>query len=239
MKTLTHTIHTQLSHHAAALAAYSRAYPTFAATLASLTKNLPEAVGVPTVTHSPWLIPTDTETATRRATWLVHELERRRVPEESLARGILAAATKGVTDPKAVVLGIVGVAVIGPTLGLVKKKKKRKSLLRVVIAESRTDETLPKLLSLAQQTALALLSTELHAANGNAYRLEPELADWLFSEHETPLSRLNDIELAHLAQWLKDEQLPHHTHEQDGYITAIAIAPCVSEALSTGTPFVD
>lgn len=232
------SLHTTLSRHAAALVAYAAAQPAFAPTLFEAVRDLEPVHSdtSSTLTASPWLVPTDIEQAAARAYWLGTELALYGPDKEREARAILSAWTKEYQEPEDLVLGIVGLAVIGPTLGLVNKKKTKKRKARVVIADTIMAEGSKRMIDVSHTTLMALLSNELAHVDGSAYRLEPDMVDWLFADRETGMSHLPEAELNDIAAWCKDEALPHYALTSNDSVIALAVAPCVNEALILGEP---
>jgi len=147
----------------------------------------------------------------------------------------LTTWAKNYQAPQAIVFGIIGMAIIGPTLGMIKKRKKKRGGMRVILAEIEAKRATKQVFELAQHASTALLGNELAAVNGNAYRLDPELAEWLFVDQETRLFTGTNLELATLAKLLKHDRLPHFVLKNDKGIQAIAVAPAVSDELETGT----
>lgn len=226
-----------LSQHARALILFAEREPEFAHFLkaqidfAGLTTQ-DTTTEASSDTHH--LLPISIEHAYERAIWLLQELQQRPRLEAVAGTAELVSWAREYQAPKDQIFGIVGIAIIGPTLGLIKKKKKKKSMVRVVLSEKIATGAARQIAQTAQEASLGLLSTELATVQGNAYRLEPELAEWLFAEHETNLTKLSTQELTDLANWLTAEQLPHYTLTKDEQVVAIAVAPSVTDTLSIG-----
>lgn len=210
----------------------------FATYFAALIKqNLPrDLLMAPATLHStPFYLPADSDTAKARAEWLMSELlyfpSYRTDP---VAQALVNWASERET-PKDVVLGIIGLAIIGPTLGLVKKKKKKKNQMRIGVdrltlqSASRTQLT-----ELCQQASMSLLGNELAMVGGDTNRLDPELAEWLFVDQQTALYETRGKDMPGLLETLQREHLPHFALKADERILAIAVAPTVSETLVIG-----
>ena len=219
----------KLSHQAAALVAYAETNSEFANILYTYTKqfiNLQKPTTV--VTPSPYLFPIDTETAAVRTWWLMQEITLLKPKKTEEAQAVLATWAKNYEAPKDLVLGIVGLAIIGPTLGLIKKRKKGKSQMKVILNQHELKQSQKYILDLILEASTGLLGNELAAVSGQANRLDPELADWLFAEHDTATSNATDREIQKILTDLQAESLPHFVTKRDNAISAIAIAPSVS-----------
>jgi len=141
------------------------------------------------------------------------------------------------TEPVDVVLGVVGVAIIGPTLGLIKKKKKRRSIVRVVVSRDVTDQATAA--ELTTKATTALVRSHLLSAGGSLHRLEPEMAEWFMTDQETKAYTTSGSELQSLAPWLSDAGLPFASVYREERLCALAIPPTVSDALELGTPLTE
>lgn len=112
-------------HHTQALLAYAATDADFAESLAHFVQQQYwQPLSLPIEAPSTYTIPTNQPAAVRIAHWLMQELVEQ--PEAYAARGTLAIWANSYQEPKNLVLGIVGLAIIGPTLGLIKKKKRGK-----------------------------------------------------------------------------------------------------------------
>ncbi len=220
----------RLAHHAAALVAYAKTDTDFADLLyAHVQRILDEKQPTAFVTPSKYLCPQNLEEAENRTVWLLQEITVHKSKKTSEAQAILVTWAKNYESPQDIVLGIVGVAIIGPTLGMIKKKKKRKSHMRVFINQSETKNRKNHMLDIALEVSTGLLGNELAAVNGQAYRLDPELADWLFTEHDTITKTISNTKLQELVLDLQTESLPHYVLKTNDVITAVAVAPAVNE----------
>jgi len=220
----------KLSHYAATLVSYAKTNEEFAGVLYAHTKQfLTEPYDIIDTYSSKYLRPGSFQIAENRLQWLEREITLHESRQTKEAKAVLATWAKDYESPEDLVLGIVGLAIIGPTLGLIKKKKKRKSQMKVVINASEFNKDQLHVLALALSASTGLLGNELATVGGHAYRLDPELADWLFAEHDTLTSEATADQLRQLISTLQSESLPHFILKTEGIIQAIAIAPSVSD----------
>jgi hypothetical protein len=227
----------RLARYAAALGAYAATNPTIEKKIAGYLASL-EATSVtpPSITVSPYALPQSEDIALYRLTWLMSQLATKPRHETEIAIAVLQAATRHVEDPKALVIGIIGFAVTFIDLGIIKKKKKRQALRIVIDAAVLSKSTPTELLAITHTVSTAYIAQELRAVFGNAHELEPELAEWLFSDHETQVLKATKAELATLAETLQNDSLSHLVqNNSDGSISAIALSPAIAHTLSVGT----
>jgi hypothetical protein len=234
----THTITAdRLARYAAALGAYAATDPTFAKRIAGYLTSLETAsITPPSITASPYALPPSDEIALSRLTWLMSQLATKPRHETEAAIAVLQAATRHVENPKALVIGIIGFAVTFIDLGIIKKKKKRQALRIVVENSIIAKSTRSELISLTQTASGAFVAQELRAVFGNAHELEPDLAEWLFTDNETKIFEASTHELNELAALLHTESLPHTViRGEDDSISAIALSPAIADSLEVGT----
>ena len=115
----------KLSQHAAALVAFANSNKVFSELLFKYVASLDTSTCEKVVFDpSLWLIPNSLKVAEQRASWLMQELAFVNKNKTDEARAILSTWAKEYKEPQDIVLCVIGVAFIGPTLGLIKKKKK-------------------------------------------------------------------------------------------------------------------
>ena len=238
MHTTSRTTLSKLAQHAVSLTTYAERDQAFAQSLYLSILHYLDDTTVRTTPEIPfvsvWLQPEDNETATARTAWLLHELQVRPTGETYVPRAILKTWADRYVAPKDIAIGIVGIAIIGPTLGIVKKTKRKKKSLRVVMDQSLLTEPVRTQLAVSHEASTALLADSLLAVEGQAFRLEPDLAEWLFSEQQIKLSTLPSGELYDTLTWLQAEELPVRALHRDGHLVAVAVAPSVRDDLELG-----
>ena len=137
------------------------------------------------------------------------------------------------TETSEPVPAVVGMAIIGPTLGIIdsKKKKKRKAQLvfeKNALAKLTTPELAKKSLVLTQR----MFAIELKQAGGNVHSLHPDSAAWLLEEALSDVYTNSKENLTTLVQALLAENLSH-TVEKDtaGNLLSVVISPSVNDSL--------
>ena len=125
-----------LLSHIESIFAYATSNQQFAAQLAVMLKGWQTAPAqrVEGIVTSPHTFPTDQADAMLTAHWIMRVVQSH--PEYRTTAKHLAHWVQNYESPKDVVLGIVGLAVIGPTLGIVNTKKKKKRKSQLVIEET-------------------------------------------------------------------------------------------------------
>jgi len=189
------------------------------------------SVGEIPLHSSDYLLPTSIEDAVTTAQWAMHTLQTH--PEYSIARSTLLTWAQHYESPKDLVLGIVGLAIIGPTLGIIstKKKKKRKSQL---IIEKSYFATLNKteLAILSTQLTQSVIAQETKLAGGNVYNLHPDSAAWCVEEALTQVYTDSLSNLNALLQTAVSDNLSHCAeNDAQGNLQALVISPSVNDSL--------
>lgn len=231
----------QLCAHATALTQYATKDAAFSRFLYAATEQLAASSassGSHSATAPTWLVPRSAAAAVARTHWLLDELALR--PDGETAAATLLSWRERI-DPKDAVIGIVGIAIPGPTLGIIQTKKKPKSVMPIITTAQTARSTDPaSLATLSIQTSVGLLGQQLRVAGGSAYRLVPELADWCFALQPTQLAAVPDrAMLEALITHLRSESLPHYCHEKAGEVLAVAICPSVERDLLAQYPLED
>jgi len=181
--------------------------------------------------YSAHVLPLSQADAVATAQWILQTLQTH--PEYKRARGLLAHWAQNYESPKDLVLGIVGLAIIGPTLGIIstKKKKKRKSQL---IIEKSYFATLNKteLAILSTQLTQSVIAQETKLAGGNVYNLHPDSAAWCVEEALTQVYTDSLSNLNALLQTAVSDNLSHCAeNDAQGNLQALVISPSVNDSL--------
>jgi len=222
-------------HHTQAVLAYAATDADFAESLAHYVQNqFWHPVSLPIETPSSYAVPVDQHDAVRVTHWLMQELDEQ--PEAYAARGALATWASTYKEPKNLVLGIVGLAIIGPTLGLIENKKKKTTKLQLVVDETWARSFTPtELVEKTHEISQAVIAKELRSARGRLECLHPDTADWCMAGSGTKLHTLphNQVEL--ICTTLASEQLSHIALYHKDKLVAIGISPSISDQLVTDT----
>lgn len=222
-----------LREHARALIAYteiSREFACFLKTyidiyLPATSPGLhPERINVNDLVSHP-LIPIDYTRAQERAFWVLRETG---VYEKSKpAAQMLATWSHHYEEPKDVVIGLIGLAIIGPTLGIVNKKK-RVDVMQVLFSKSQQEKrSVSKYINITNQVSMDLLSKSLRFADGNVSRLEPELQHWFVSDRTLKMGMIGKEGLSKVLDTVKINNVPHSIYKEDRLPVAVAISPSV------------
>lgn len=171
-------------------------------------------------------LPKDDTWSRERVFWLIREIEDYR--PESEARLLLSTWSSLFTEPEDVVFGIIGLAIIGPTLGLINKKKKINSLQIVFSNEFLEDSSTSEQISVTHSMSTQIVSEALGFVDGDAYRLEPELRQWLFSDRHLLSGSIKNDELEGILVFLENEKIPCLIEKKNGKTLAIAFPPTIN-----------
>jgi hypothetical protein len=179
-------------------------------------------------TPNQYLLPHSTAHADEIADWVLHELATH--PEARIARGLLARWADS-DEPHNLVLGIVGLAVIGPTLGLIENKKKKRSRLQILISDEYAGRH--NAVQLAQKTHKAsqqLIATELRRAAGKVTSLHPDTAEWCMGTADTQVTVTDPATLIHVLSEARVQSFPYHCSSSNGRTPElVAISPSVRD----------
>lgn len=232
--------HSQLGIAQLVLLSYAKALFAYASTDAKFAQRFAKTIisqrweSVPTAnlgTHTTHLYPTSHTDALSTAHWIIQSLQTH--PEYTTARGTLAHWAHNYELPQAVVFGVVGLAVIGPTLGIINSKKKKKRKSQLVIKESYFQSlSKTKLAILSTQLTQTVIAKETRLAGGNVFNLHPDSAAWCIEEAVTAVYTDSAENLKSLLASAVSEQLSHHVEKSaDGTIQAVVISPSVNDSL--------
>jgi thiamine phosphate synthase YjbQ (UPF0047 family) len=165
------------------------------------------------------------------AHWVIQSLQTH--PEYTTARGTLACWAQSYESPKNLILGIVGLAIIGPTLGIIASKKKKKRKAQLIIKDLYFQSlSKTQLATLSTQLSQAVIAKETRLAGGNVYNLHPDSAAWCIEEAVTTIYTDSERNLESLLKTVVSENLSHQVeNDNNGNIQAIVIAPSVNDSL--------
>lgn len=198
--------------------------------------NEPTLHTVVSTTPTSYTAPKKRADAVRIAAWLIATLPEQTTTDARAARTLAYAWAANHESPKNVVLGIVGVAIIGPTLGLIKSKKKKKSAMRLVTHNEHFNKlTKKQLTSFVAEATGQQLATELRYASGDAMKLHPDTFDWIMSDHKNELFTDTREGLQETIVALTSEHLPHTIIRNRDEVVAVAISPSVHEEFIKNT----
>ena len=190
--------------------------------------SVPNTGTVPSSTHT---YPNSQADAVAIARWVIQSLQTH--PEYTAVRGTLSHWAQNYESPKDLVLGIVGLAIIGPTLGIISSKKKKKRKSQLIIQETYFRSlSKTELATLSTQLTQTVIAKETQLAGGNVYNLHPDSAAWCIEEAITAIYTDSAENIALLLKTVATENLSHATEKNAaGKIQAIVIAPSVNDSL--------
>ena len=214
---------------AASLCAFASNDKTFAMWFTKEIGTLPftdEVTATNSSTPSTLLIPENLDTAVQRAYWIIQQAK----TKPKLANQLRQWSAQQPL-PQVLVLGIVGVDIPGPTLGIIKKRKKQTSIMPVFVCDETYRHSSPQSrFTMIQQASLQLLSKALRSYGGDT-RLDPDFFDWLHHDQLTSVGRVSEDVLQDVQQRARDEGILFHQHTDGARITTLALTPAVSEGI--------
>jgi hypothetical protein len=176
------------------------------------------------------LIPTDRDHAVSVARWLLGEVKERKATPGTEA--VLAEWACEFIAPRDQIIGIVGIAIMGPTLGILdNKKKKKKSQLQVVIDGEYYEKTSKSVLAAqCMEWGQQLIAKELRLVGGNVYRLHPDSAEWVLAEPVTGLYTESSERLQEQFAAARAEELSVAGYrDENEALIALAVSPSVND----------
>ena len=181
---------------------------------------------------SRYLIPQTQTEAIQTANWALQRLDKN--PETKYSRGLLSTWAQDFESPKDLVFGIVGLAIIGPTLGIIKKNKNVLSQLQIVINKSwYENHSAKEVASFVQKISMGVIAKELRLAGGSVLNLHPDTAAWCLEEPLTKIYLSSQTELKSIEKTVQAENLSHQLNKKDDLTIAVAISPTVNDNFVT------
>ena len=223
----THQLKTWLQPHVAGLLAYAAQDADFAIELAAVIKarNWQSGEALMPTESSPYLIPGTQAEAVQLAQWVISLAN-----TEPAVRRALATWTKHYEAPKNLAIGIIGIMIMGPTLGILEKKKKKKSQLSVTINQQwYISHTKKELVELVQNLSQKVIARELNQVGGNVYQLHPDSAAWCLGDGSTKLYIDTHNELPQMIHIATNEHLSHTIKTDEDKPIALALSPTINE----------
>lgn len=131
-----------------------------------------------------------------------------------------------ITTPKDVIIGFIGLAIIGPTLGLMKK---RMHVEMPVIMEMGLEKDIPD--EAIAKASLSVLEREIERASKNIKKVEPNTSDWFFGAKGFSLYKAPRTSLGEIAHKLENLDIPYAITESADEKRVLAISPSVNETV--------
>jgi hypothetical protein len=217
----------ELAQFATSLLTYAQIDQRFAEALAHHCQQF--TVTTPRLGTNAHSIPDNQESAVAHTRWLLQTLKHD-AKQFPYTKSILAEFAGHYHAPKDQVFGIIGIAIIGPTLGLIKKKKKKKSQLRVIVdAAWYKNLSTKEKIDTVQAAALRAAAHELSRAGGDTNRLHPDTAEWLMAEHETAVYQADTSELQTVNAALHTDNLIYTTQKTANVVNMLTISPSTNQ----------
>ncbi len=237
----THTLHTithtdrELTRFAAALTDFASSDTVFADWLqaAIIERKLQASHQLSPIVlpGRQYVRPQSAAHASTIATWVLDQCQASPVRYKSTLQFLLQWESNQ-SAPKNQIFGIIGIAIIGPTLGLIKTRKRKKSQLRIVLpTEVYRNISKAAISSLVQTISGQTIAQELQRARGRVSALHPDTAEWLMCEHATVLYTTSLTTMTDLKQVLTTNDLPHSAYAITNLEAALALSPSLSDEI--------
>ncbi|MEA3449415.1 MAG: hypothetical protein U9Q85_00310 [Patescibacteria group bacterium] len=169
------------------------------------------------------ILPSSKINAFSRALWLVKNKEL--IPEEVQSALYSWAIAGEQSAPQQIVVGFVGVAIPGPTLGEISKKKKITMIMKKQAKKPSTAELNEKIMALG----LDIVSQSVAMAGGEMVNIEPDVSAWFFGERGLELYSAKENDFSRIKQEVKEVNLINSIAEYKGDELIMAISPSLNK----------
>jgi hypothetical protein len=182
-------------------------------------------IGVETMQYSQSAIqmPENRITAQARALWLIKNKDL--IPESVQIMLSSWALVGENTAPQQLLVGFVGVAIPGPTLGLISKKKKITMIMKKSALKLKTARLIEKTTTLS----LDIVSQALARTDGETTKLDPDTSDWFFGERGLKLYEAEDEEFEKIKKEVRTAKIINSISEIEGKEAILAISPSLNK----------
>lgn len=182
------------------------------------------------------LWPIDITTAKQRAFWLIKNIAENHLPGSTKATALLAAAQQQKLTPRNLIVGIVGVAIPGITLGLIKR---RPVTMTVVVRSDMVGKPAFLLAEKIISASFNIFSRSLQMANNEISRLEPEIAEWFYGSRTLSFFAATEKEITRIKQQLSQLGVIHSLIRDEGHAAVLAMSPAVNLSALTTTSTIE
>lgn len=213
---------------ALSLLQYAKGNPHFASVLADMAKALPLPINLaPELDISKpvnLLLPIDEAYAVERAEWLIPQLLENKLAGAASASRLLTTWANDPASRRQLIVGVVGVAIPGITLGYIS----RRLTMSIIVRQDQAKQNELQLARQVSQVSLHLVSRSLRQAHGKADQIEPELADWFFGEQAMMFYQATAEQLKGIETELRRMDVPYAALNKGETTGVMAISPVVN-----------
>jgi hypothetical protein len=166
-----------------------------------------------------YIMPSSTDMALRRLDYVLSEYG----DQESVLAPLYGWA-KSLEDemPKNIVVGLVGMAIPGPTMGIIKKRYNMNFLVTDFNKICKED-----LVKKGLDASFSIVASNIKKKKGDANRLEPELYDWLFGDREISFYQASADKLEEVKSELVESGLSFAEMKNEDRFIGLALSPVV------------
>lgn len=167
------------------------------------------------------LSPLNLNTALEQAKWIKNELEHQ---TDAQALELLESwiNDQPFEAPKQVVVGALAIAIPGITLGQFPKRKRMSVILKHGIRQKR------KIAELSTKSINSLMLSALKKADFSPERLDPDLADWFYGDHNIKLFTADLLQMAEIKNDLKELGVSYSEIISEDEPAALALNPSIN-----------
>lgn len=123
---------------------------------------------------------------------------------------------------KNIVVGIIGMAIPGPTLGMLKRKNPMNFLIKT------KNLSQAAIMKISLESGISLVANCIKDKKSDASRLEPEIYDWFFGDRELAFYTVNDSLINKYKKITETYNIAHNSISLNGGVVGLAISPVLS-----------
>lgn len=177
-----------------------------------------------TVIH-PSLQPVNDTHACERLYSLLHAMNFDRNKEE-IVNLLMPLAHDAPQREESLVIGIVGLAIPGITLGNIKITRKKKNILSIFVLENTKSKNASVLSRFVGEATAYFIQNTIRLTGGISDLLDPLVHDWLFTDQQTKVRILTNEPFTATHRELTTSKLPHILFHRLG-LSALIVHPIV------------
>ena len=174
-------------------------------------------------------MPHNDETATLKSNWLLERIRDNSITGSYSALAILKSWSnaKVYESPKAIVVGVVVVAIPGITMG---RFSKRQSMAIIIRRNLTAKQNNLQLALMVAKSSHGVMQKAINMVHGNISKLEPEIADWFFGERNIVFYSGEAPQFQKIENELTSLGIIHASIEDENGAGVMAISPAVSSS---------
>ena len=173
------------------------------------------------------LMPLDYYSATEKTDWLLKSIN----VEEKAGLEIISIFKSHVREeavnPRSLVIGIVGLALPSPTLGVISTKKRKR--MSLIVESSFKNKSKIKFADIAIKVSHELFKKELKKSNQKLDKLDPDVSGWFFEEKEMVFYETDTGQVKSIINELSGLSVNYVEYKENEKTGILAISPAIND----------